>query len=535
MNTSIKQRLCCALVSFLLVAVFIGSLLCALILPFLSSNGVASADSTNGVVENNIILNSSFSDFSNWSVAGASVLSNNPLIFSATSAWGSVYQILPYQELFDKTVTLTVRFRKVSGDSNAVCNLRYRLEGQSSTTGLQSISTASTDYVLRSQTYNLSELINLSYLQVSIYGQTSGTQVEVDFVKLEIGSTFTGYVPKDYENYGYNQGVQDGTIQGYNQYVDNYSITSYLNTDTYISTGGYSVIDGDSTYNILNAQSVENHTRTGTEGVSTIYDSLLAGVNYNLIYTQGSFSSSSTTFNGVSGYYAVSSSLLASNGFNSYINAGTPFSLNNFSSRASIDRTSGLYRFVDLSIAFLDKNGNFIRFDPTQYENANYYLNSNRIFSSSFPTDSIIGDVLSSGQVHYYRLPFDIYGIWIMSYHESGDYYHAYNMKLQFLPNSSYQDGYNAGFIAGEGNVNTQAFYNNGYQQGYENGVIVGAENANNYTFLGVIGAAVDAPINSLFKLLDFDLLGYNMKSFVGALFMLAFIVLIIRLVLGGK
>lgn len=66
------------------------------------------------------------------------------------------------------------------------------------------------------------------------------------------------------------------------------------------------------------------------------------------------------------------------------------------------------------------------------------------------------------------------------------------------------------------------------YQDGYNNGI----EDSNQYTFLSVISAMVDAPIQALSGLLSFDLLGFNMFGLFGGLFTLAIIIFIIRLIL---
>lgn len=521
MNTSIKQRVGCALLSFLLVAVFIGSLLCALILPFLSSNGVASADSTNGVVENNIILNSSFSDFSNWSVAGASVLSNNPLLFSATGAWGSVYQILPYQELFDKTVTLTVRFRKVSGDSSAVCNLRYRLEGQSSTTGLQSISTASTDFVLRSQTYNLSELINLSYLQVSIYGQTSGTQVEVDFVKLEIGSTFTGYVPKDYENYGYNQGYEQGLNDEFDlrayRYLDNFS---------YTSSSGFVNLDFDS------------------DKFSTSFN--FDGKKFLIDRYYVSPSASSAYYHNIGSFY----SLYDSSSVHYY---GLKYT-NNLLSGDILITFPFVFCDDDFDIMFC--------FEDTVTGSLNYVTSSDSLhwfwgniigqYNDGFSLDEY---PVYSCQLHYFSSnPCNLYvfnrgmrpaynssSVQVLSVRGlklplDTSWSNIYATSVRSALNS-FDDGYAKGVEAGIESAqqsNAQAVVN-ARAQGYEQGRRDALSDDNDYTFFGLLGAVIDAPIKSFNGLLDFNILGTNLRSFVLAMLSLSVIIIVIKIALGGK
>lgn len=88
-----------------------------------------------------------------------------------------------------------------------------------------------------------------------------------------------------------------------------------------------------------------------------------------------------------------------------------------------------------------------------------------------------------------------------------------------------YQGGYNDGYDAGDG-----AGYNRGYGVGFNEGQADAA--SGNYTFLALIGSVLDAPISAFRGLLDFDLLGVNMSSFVLAIMSLCVIIVIIRVVL---
>lgn len=104
---------------------------------------------------------------------------------------------------------------------------------------------------------------------------------------------------------------------------------------------------------------------------------------------------------------------------------------------------------------------------------------------------------------------------------------------LTKLPNfmsgagESYEVGYNDGYNTGQLDGNKTG-YNQGYNAGYNEGVVSGAD----YSFLSLIGAVVDAPIKSFQGLLDFEILGVNMSSFVMAMFSLCFIFLLLKLVL---
>ena len=92
---------------------------------------------------------------------------------------------------------------------------------------------------------------------------------------------------------------------------------------------------------------------------------------------------------------------------------------------------------------------------------------------------------------------------------------------------SSYNSGYNAGFNDG---------YGNGYSVGLSDGKAIGRNQAlasgNNYTFLGLLGAVVDAPITAISGLLNFDLLGFNMLNFFYALCTCALVIAVVRMIL---
>lgn len=88
-----------------------------------------------------------------------------------------------------------------------------------------------------------------------------------------------------------------------------------------------------------------------------------------------------------------------------------------------------------------------------------------------------------------------------------------------------YDDGYNDGYDDGDG-----AGYNRGYGVGFNKGQADAT--GGNYTFLALIGSVLDAPISAFKGLLDFELLGVNMSSFVLAIMSLCVIIVIIRVVL---
>ena len=128
-------------------------------------------------------------------------------------------------------------------------------------------------------------------------------------------------------------------------------------------------------------------------------------------------------------------------------------------------------------------------------------------------------------------------------------YYNSRLVKIDILFNNfSILDGfkifasnvnsgiyYEQGFNDGKNSVNTDTFYQNGYNNGYNQGKNDGIASANNYSFLGLIGAVIDAPIKAFTSLFNFEILGFNILSFITGLLTLAVIVVIVKLALGGK
>ena len=87
-------------------------------------------------------------------------------------------------------------------------------------------------------------------------------------------------------------------------------------------------------------------------------------------------------------------------------------------------------------------------------------------------------------------------------------------------------------------NANKQGF-NSGYEQGFTQGKNIGyslgSKDQGDYTFLGLIGAVIDAPIEAFKGLFDFEILGVDMSSFVLSLLTLSVVIIVIRMALGGK
>lgn len=137
-------------------------------------------------------------------------------------------------------------------------------------------------------------------------------------------------------------------------------------------------------------------------------------------------------------------------------------------------------------------------------------------------------------------------GLTNASYHEVVNFLNScmsfgYRVSVSDSSGDFYNSGYNNGYQdAKEGFDEEKAgIYNSGFEQGkvagYNEGYNAGKDVSGNYTFLGLIGAVFDAPIEAFKGLFNFEILGTNMQGFVLALLTLSVIIVIIKIALGGK
>lgn len=119
-------------------------------------------------------------------------------------------------------------------------------------------------------------------------------------------------------------------------------------------------------------------------------------------------------------------------------------------------------------------------------------------------------------------------------YLSSRYYYLTGDLSSNDYYNQGYLDGYSSGDVAGQ-----STGYNNGYSAGqsvgYNNGYNAGVSASNQYTFSSLLTAVIDAPVHVFIDMLNFDIMGYNLLNLVVGLLTFAIIVLILKLILGGK
>lgn len=489
----------CLFLVFFTVSVFL-----AVIAPIFTSNGVASAvESTlpdNGRVGDNILTNSSDFSKSPWNRSGSSLVSGNQFI--ANSDWGSISYPLgsSYNE---KVVTCTVRVRRVSGSGSVALNLRYFSSGSSSSTGLSVVSTVSSNFVILTVSYDLS-LYNASSFHFVIYGSKAGTTFEIDWAKFELGSSFTGYVP-NYQN-------QINDLQNQLNQANNDKEELQAQYNKLLDSMDFS------TFNSVDLNSTRPLIASTTMGNSI-----------------GS-SSTAASYNGVSygGYWYYRNSV-----------ESDPYSFG----LAEFDIGSTLLAGSDIKISYdalFPYNGSFADNVGVVLTFSNfgvYSSASNMKVSSVFIPAS---DFISKELIYNFDFDVNYITFGVGTFDSSSNTFN--DITLGYDINSSVKQGvFISNFVVkGRGsnfsvaidNANKQG-YNKGYQEGKVAGKTIGyqqgVKDQGDYTFMGLLGAVFDAPINAFKGLLNFEILGVDMTAFVSSLFALAIIVVIIKISLGGK
>lgn len=147
------------------------------------------------------------------------------------------------------------------------------------------------------------------------------------------------------------------------------------------------------------------------------------------------------------------------------------------------------------------------------------------------------------------NVPFDVNYIAfeLCTYDSSSGALDKLELSMPNVTDGKYQGIFISNFVvSGRGanfntvidNANKQG-YNKGYQDGktagYDVGFQAGVNDNGDYTFMGLLGSVFDAPISAFRGLFNFEILGTNMQGFVLALLTLSVIVVIIKIALGGK
>lgn len=151
--------------------------------------------------------------------------------------------------------------------------------------------------------------------------------------------------------------------------------------------------------------------------------------------------------------------------------------------------------------------------------------------------------------------------VFIINYHPDGDpnMYQVFNARtgLEYEPNryrafsvytatgdedGIYNDGYNNGYRDGYDvaySVGERVGYDDGYRVGKDQGLAEGKSigyqeglaTAENGEWTDLFTAVVEAPVNVLYGMFNFELLGLNMQSAIGAILTLCVVIIVIKVV----
>lgn len=368
-----------------------------------------------------------------------------------------------------------------------------------------------------SYTYTTSS--NTTGIQFSVPSARSGGTYygiyTVNKLKIESGSTFTGWSADDEYllgyNYGYSQGVLDGRLSNEQK--------------------GYTLLDNLS-YHFNNSSNVNNNLITSFNFLGSNY-----GVNSavrNNVANANSFSLS----------YLFNNSSVSP----SYDYVGLKYSNDSLYGDIMLIMPWSTNDKYPLQVCFeVVSTGEllYISSSDTRYWNTSsivgYEYNSNDVVIGT--VYNVIIKVHFDEVVNLYFLPTTPIGVqsssafvYAMAYPYDSTNFNIYS-TLGGSASNSFDEGYYIGLVDGAENAelgNAQAVAN-ARAQGYEQGRREALEDSNDYSFIGLLGAVFDAPIKSFQGLLNFNVLGVNMQSFVLALLSLSVIIIIIKIALGGK
>jgi len=303
--------------------------------------------------------------------------------------------------------------------------------------------------------------------------------------------------------------VSDGTFISSNFYVpmkychglySNYYAFGYEDDSTVVSLRfslSYSSLDDTYTFGLLDK-------------------SYFAGdYNYsNFTYIYWGLTNSSLTGQNMPYYHVVDNSnpnYFLKN-FNSGTQIGFMFSIN-------VDSGFDTSNVIGVSIGKQKNVDTFIEFEAYD-EDSNIYHSFGLIEFSYFDINGKHFNIQACGVMN------SVIDLFIeRTYYFDRDnqgYDYGYSIGSQEGHDAGYQEGYTTGYNRG---------YNIGDSAGYNRGVM----DSNDYTFLGLFGAVVDAPISMFKGLFDFSVFGTNMGQFLLSLASITLVLVIVRFVLARK
>ena len=210
--------------------------------------------------------------------------------------------------------------------------------------------------------------------------------------------------------------------------------------------------------------------------------------------------------------------------------------------------TRDLVRKCSNRLLLSETSGSVIYFEFDY--NSNFAIKSYFVYNSLFDCTNVVKIQLYSGSDYSGKYVYFSYfdsnnnnfkiAFFVSENFEYPSRTYYFKNALNLTDNEYYNQGFSAGFSDGYNRGNTDgniAGYDTGYKAGntigYESGYNKGLNDSNQYTFVNLIGATIDAPMQYFKSLFNFELLGVNLSSFLMGLFTLCIIVTIVKLCLG--
>lgn len=221
---------------------------------------------------------------------------------------------------------------------------------------------------------------------------------------------------------------------------------------------------------------------------------------------------------------ANSNSIVAGNGdvfgfnLNTYLSSGDNlvFNIENLTTSTISDLSN-----TKILIGVYD-NGSFISFNSINLANYSY---------SSVSTGYIFGSIGVS-----FTLDRSLNAIYFKVVSNSNsdllllqDFYITARSMNTYL---AIQNAYSSGVR------DASAYYSvgsSGYNDIFNAGKIAGLNETNPYTFGYLMSSVIEAPLNAVLSIFNFEFLGYNFKNFITVMVTLCLIVAIVRMFMGGK
>lgn len=514
-------------VTFALVIVFCASLVLAICAPIFNSTDVAYADSSYGsvgTVNYNLFTNPKFDkqgpsvfEFQNKFAQDvvypegttlSYVSSYGGFVVSTTTTAGANHWMA---FLFKPSTTGAYTFT-INSDIVGRPGYKFRLRDTSYNTYVDSDSANFTDYI--SITYNITDLSKNYILQFVMPAEN--VSASIYWLKIEKGSTFTGYVP-NYQDTIDNLQNDNKELQ---EKVE--SLESALNFN-FLTT-----LSRENLYYYNQASPDKNGTGSYTF-LPNSYDTSLPDSERNFSCPIVGYSSQTANrpyLFGIELPYEISAGSTLRLSYTALcvgaIFTGVPFS--------ELWRLGYTYAFYCGQYGYptTDNIGQLTVVDSFNNSNGNIFITVNQptkfiafdVVSRSNYSNKLIGYLKASDEgVFSLESSASVGASWYLAFNSLSFYYQG--DMLASAVDSARQEGYNKGYQ--EGKVA-------GREVGYQEGV----KDQGDYSFMGLLGAVFDAPIQAFKGLLSFEVLGVNMSAFVSSLFGLAVILLILKLILGG-